>query len=149
MVFRRYGGYGKLTNTKNHIALIGVEMEGAYKKLNYETSLGFKHDGSVKVRQAFHKCKKKCKCICELCKIKKKCCTRVKYNFIGEVVSQPLKLKELIKFMNNNYPDKTNRTTGLHCHFSFKNVQDYGRLLERKFYYYLLDMLTRCLNKQD
>jgi len=129
--------------TKTHIALIGVEMEGAYKKLNFETSQGFKHDGSVKVRQEFHKCKKKCICSCELCKVKKKCCVRIKYNYIGEVVSQPMKLKALIKFMDNNYPIKTNRSTGLHCHFSFKNVQDYGRLLERKFYYYLLDRLEK------
>lgn len=129
---------------RNHINKIGVELEGAYTKFNYEISEGWKYDSSVKdIEKKYFKCLKSCKCDCSSCNSKNNCCQRTKYNHVGEVASQPMKIMDLLDWTERNYPDYTNRSCGMHLHFSFNNITDYARLMERRFYYYFLDQLEK------
>ena len=124
----------------SHIKLIGVELEGAWDKLNYDQANSFKHDGSVSIERKNRKCKDDCMCNCESCKRFKKCCYNLKNAHIGEIVSPPMKIKDVLKWCDKNYPTYTNRTCGLHIHISL-SIMDYSRLEDRKFYFYVLEKL--------
>ena len=71
-----------------------------------ETPPGFKHDGSVDDYLA---------------------------NVCGEVASEPLRLDACEDFLQDRFPDATDRTCGLHVHFSPINVATYGRLMDDDF----------------
>ena len=101
----------------NHIKFIGVELEGAWQNLDFERSQGWKHDGSVSIKLT------------------------EKLRYIGEVVSQPMSLNAVLSWADRNYPDYTNRSCGGHLHFSFKSIDDYIKLLDRKFFYTMLEEL--------
>lgn len=88
---------------------IGVEIEGGWD----EKPLNFHGDGSVSGSKA---------------------------RYYGEIISKPLKNPELIKtWVKDNYPEHTNRTCGFHIHLSFKNQEDYEKLMTKKFYITFLE----------
>jgi len=129
---------------KSHIKHIGIELEGAYNRFTFDISQGWKYDGSVNnIEKKYYKCLKKCKCDCSNCQSHNNCCQRTKYNHVGEVASKPLKIIDLLKWTDKNYPDYTNRSCGMHLHFSFNSITDYSRLMERRFYYHFLDKLEQ------
>lgn len=87
--------------------LLGVEMEGGWN--NHPPSrLGT--DGSIR---------------------------GITSNFIGEVRSEPMRLPQLLKWVENNHPDQVNATCGLHIHVSLNNL-DTLRLCDEKFYAFFL-----------
>lgn len=124
-----------------HIQSIGIELEGAWNNLNFDQANSFKHDGSVSIESKRGKCLYNCICTCDDCMAKKLCCKNLKYSYVGEIPSPPFNtLKGLIKWTNDNYPDYTNRTCGLHVHIK-TSINDYARLEDRAFYFYILQKL--------
>jgi hypothetical protein len=102
-----------------HIKLVGIELEGAWHEIDYYKSIGFKHDGSVSIEK------------------------NEKRKYIGEIVSDPLTLDKLLRWIDDNYPDYTNRSCGGHIHFSFNSLEDYAKLEDRKFFYFMLQELEK------
>lgn len=86
---------------------VGVELEGGWNQIPDGCHL--QHDGSVSVADIAH---------------------------VGEIVSQPMNLEEILSWMNLCYPQKTNATCGLHVHVSVKNTLHYSRLMDREFHQY-------------
>jgi len=74
-------------------------------------------------------------------------------NLAGELASKPFSsLRELSQWIRYHYPDKTNKTCGLHCHVSFKKLDDYALVMHKKFNHVFLESMNRwgkrhCSNK--
>jgi hypothetical protein len=69
-------------------------------------------------------------------------------NFVGEINSQPFSdLKELKNWLFKNYPNRMNRTCGLHVHISLKNNLLYSKLMQKDFHDYLKEMLKDFIVK--
>jgi len=124
----------------NHINKIAIELEGGWINIPDECMSLIKSDGSVHVPNNNNGCLKSCDCQCETCHESSYCC-KTHLSQIGEIPSPPLNINELLPFIDRNYPDKVDRSCGAHVHFSFNSMLDYSRLLDRKFFYYMLDVL--------
>jgi len=88
---------------------VGIELEGGFNTLSrLNNSMGnFHGDGSV---DHFDNCAEK-----------------------GEFVSIPLTVDQIEDFILNNYPTKTNKSCGGHCHVSLKSASDYMDLMSEEF----------------
>jgi len=83
---------------------IGIELEGGWDESNYPEENH--HDGSVS---------------CE-------------GHLVGETCSPPLKYNQIESWVTRNYPDHSNKSCGMHVHFSFTNELAYMQLLNKEFY---------------
>jgi len=84
------------------------------------------HDCSECANMTWH-CEMDGSCYCE-------CECRSGGMIDGEKVSQPLKTRQLMHYINNFYPEETNSTCGAHKHTSVINpVKNYSILMEQHF----------------
>lgn len=105
------------------IKQIGIELEGAWIKKPRWEDLQLHPDGSVHIDGA-------CNCSEANCE---------KYHYVGECVSLPLDYLELAKaWLDRTYPNKSNKTCGMHIHLSFVDKLSYMRLMSKNFYNYFL-----------
>ena len=83
----------------------------------------------------YNNCAGNCDCECQC-----ECCCE---NCVGEVSSPKLKINEVDNWINENYCNESNHTTGLHIHLSFLNDrQDYHKIATRKFYDHFINEIT-------
>lgn len=105
------------------IALVGVELEGLWKKLPEgvkqvdsitpgPNELG--RDGSLKTMRDTY--------------------TTVDYPFLGEIPSPPLKESEMAAWLKSHYPDQVGPRCGMHIHISLKNPLVYMWLMDDEAY---------------
>ena len=64
------------------------------------------------------------------------CCCECSSNYIGEMVSKPLRIDEIEKFIMDFNPDYINKTCGSHVHISFTNELSYSMIMTLEFYEY-------------
>lgn len=103
----------KPTSTTKYIDKVGIEIEGVWARAPHN----FHRDGSVHVDR-----------------------DRNQYQYEGETsCNPPIRPDEAETFIKTNYPDLHNKTCGLHCHISLKDVNDYVRLMDRSFFDYFLE----------
>lgn len=58
---------------------------------------------------------------------------------IGELVTKPFSsLKEVLDFIDNNWPDESTERCGFHVHTSFHNIAIYSQLMEQVFFHFFL-----------
>lgn len=103
---------------RNRIRLVGIELEGAWKKLPTGGENTFHGDGSVKFPAS-------------------------PPMRVGEIVSLPMVPAAIPKWVKTNYPDKVNETCGLHIHMSFWTARHYHRLMTQDYQDTLVEYLTR------
>lgn len=100
-------------NMNKYIDRMGVEIEGGWS----EEPQNLQHDGSVSAPDSAFK---------------------------GESVSPPFsKFRDLIRYVQNNYPDEANKTCGLHIHFSLTSVAYYSRMMDRGFQAHFYDYMKK------
>ena len=89
----------------------------------------------------YYNCAGDCDCECNC-----QCCCQ---NCIGEVSSPKLKINEVDNWINENYCDESNVSTGMHIHLSFLNDrQDYHKIATRKFYDHFITEITNWAKKR-
>lgn len=104
-----------LDGTKNRIALVGVELEGAWTN----PKLPLQRDGSVFGDKA------------------------PAGHVIGELPLGPVQPVVIGKLITTYYPDKVNQTCGLHVHMSFETLRHYGLLMVPEYQETILEYLGR------
>lgn len=114
---------------KNRVELIGVELEGAWKKLPTGIA-ALERDGSVFPDMARDLARE--------------------YPYKGEIVSDAIAVAGVSYWMKRHYPDLVNHTCGLHVHMTFTdgNVEHYGRLMEVEFQNTMLHYLGVWAKKE-
>lgn len=58
---------------------------------------------------------------------------------VGEVVSPPLRREEVLKWLEDNYPNDVNITCGLHVHVSLTSKKEYGLLMNKSFEFMVIE----------
>jgi hypothetical protein len=143
-----------------YIDKAGVEIEGFYYTFpgfngeNVVNKYNIVYDGSIKIngKKANHDCffefdtnhpSSVLKKFAEWNSPHKK--DSLRYYFrVGEVVSPPLPSNaEVLKFISECWPDKSNKTSALHFHLSFKEVGHYSCLMEEDFGVYFREQLHK------
>lgn len=145
--------------TKEHIKLMGIELEGAWYKIKPAIKRYFRTDGSVNIDGSSGDecscCSQDCDCeihscdcsnhSCDCCRDTCQCqdyhredheCEsgNSEYSYIGEIASPTFKrYEDVIVFTDDNYPDRSNDSCGIHLHLSFLKLLDYSFLMENKF----------------
>lgn len=94
---------------KNRVRRVGIELEGAWRKLPAETRL--EHDGSVVFAPG----------------------TIERGAILGELPSPPLEMNEWEAWLRKFHPDFVNETCGMHVHMSFANALTYQRIMDPRF----------------
>lgn len=128
----------------NHINLIGVELEGGWKK--HPNHPNCHPDGSI---QLLHACHNNNDCNC---KETRNYTPKARYGelaYIGEISSDPMKPEDLKNLLDNFFPDETNETCGYHVHFSLLENSDYLRLMDKRFYRYFLARMRAWGRKME
>jgi len=155
--------------TKEHIKLMGIEIEGAWFKIKPDIRQFFRTDGSVDIDGDSGDncacCSEDCDCdihgcncsndSCDCCQQNCSCyedhredhhCTsgNSEFDYIGELASPTFKrYEDMMIWTDVNYPDKNNITCGIHIHLSFLRLLDYSFLMENKFRdYFEAKMIT-------
>lgn len=121
-----------LSARKNRIALVGVELEGAW---NATSRVGLIRDGSLDPWMR--------RLQTEAAALGKQC----PYVF-GELPSPPTPPSEIEAWMLKYYPAKVDETCGLHVHMSFKTSFSYQRLACDTFPPTMLEYLKRWAEKE-
>lgn len=102
-----------LGKARNRINLVGVELEGGWRKPPEGVQLV--HDGSIQnvgavtptgTRERLH---------------------------VGELPSAPMEVKNVPAWIKAYYPTSVNASCGLHVHMSFKSAYHYERLMEPEY----------------
>jgi hypothetical protein len=105
-----------------NIDKVGLELEGAFKTARFRgaTPLVLTHDGSVREFS---------NSIIDTCRT-------------GEVISPPLAYwGDVVKFIQDSYPDSINRTCGMHVHISVPSVGAYEAIADQRFHDFLMKSL--------
>lgn len=146
-----------------YIDKAGVEIEGfyytfpGYNGFNVINKYGLIYDGSVKIngKKANHDCSfdfevNHPKSVLEKFENWKQSekvnpSASIKQFFrVGEVVSKPLaNYKDVVRFLNDCWPDKSNKTSALHFHLSFLDSSYYSCLMEQSFGIYFRECLQK------
>ena len=117
-----------LGKPKNRVARLGVELEGAWKTLPEGTHL--EPDGSVY----------------------KDPVSGVKKAPVGHVTGElpigPIQPAALSKFMKKYYPQKVDKTCGMHVHMSFESVWHYALLMTPEYQDTIIEYLGRWAKKE-
>jgi len=128
------------------IKSLGVELEGAWQKLpeaffNSENKYHMKvyrNDGSLhNLEELLCKtCNKNTRyCICEVKNFDNADMENNNFKYVGECASYPyFHINNMLKFIEDYYPIKTNKTCGLHIHLKPENLNEYQKLMSKKFY---------------
>jgi hypothetical protein len=120
---------------KDCTQFVGLEFEGAYKH-NRDIS-GYDRDmhsdGSVRVSGRYD--------------INGNTVNSSDY-YDTEIVSKKLKVDEIDTWVNKYYPDKWNKTCGLHIHVSFKKDY-YSFLVSREFHDYMYEEIEKWVAVND
>jgi hypothetical protein len=119
------------------ILLVGVELEGGW---DHEPDWPITPDGSVgdfpwrTCECFFFDNRTRCNNLrCEQCPPHKAGCKAKGPKELGELRSEPLRLRPLLKWVDKYYPPYTNSTCGLHVHLSVHSMLDYARLTDPEF----------------
>jgi hypothetical protein len=112
-----------LGRVKNRVRRVGVELEGAWKKLPAGT-LTLEHDGSV-----FRNRKP------------------VGYN-VGELPLSPIVPAALPNVLRHHYPHKVNSTCGMHVHMSFSTLWHYNLLMVPEYQETIVHYVTLWAKKE-
>lgn len=138
--------------TKQRWAKIGVEIEGAWKDVSRVLPY-FKSDGSVDVPNYrslrshnealvpdFDKLKPK---------MRKNAAKFYKDKaFSGEVASPAFdNLADMVKWINDCYPDEASYRCGIHIHVSFSNLMDYAAIMTQGFHEHLMRQINKFGDK--
>lgn len=126
-----------LGRAKNRIYLIGVELEGGWKKLPDE-GLELHHDGSVQFptepvtdAQLFQM---------QLGQRQRP----VNHGMlVGEIPSPIMEPAKMAAWVTKYHPHHVNKTCGLHVHMSFKSAQHYDWLMEKSYQDTVIEYLAR------
>jgi hypothetical protein len=135
----------------NFVDKVGVEIEGFYYTFpgfnghNVINKYSLVYDGSIKIdgKKASHDCSfpsginhpnSVLEKFAEFQKQSGSTHPIQSYFRVGEVVSEPLNSNAaVIQFLRECWPDKSNKTSALHFHLSFKKIGYYSCLMEEKF----------------
>lgn len=124
---------------------VGIELEGAWAvKPN-----SLQHDGSVKFEATELECEHVCHCLeCSaldptIIDQGRSCSAK----YIGEVASKPIAPRSVSKWVRSAYPQAINPSCGFHIHVSFKNINSYLVLMDRKFYEFFLTKMQEFGDK--
>ena len=134
-----------LGKVRNRFHLIGIELEGGWKKLPEGVTLA--SDGSVNIRPDLPQPPRGRDFINPndytnaMLAYEKK--ARQSKLHIGELQSEPLEPVKLSAWMKHNYPSKVNESCGLHVHMSFRSAAHYGRLMIPEYQYTAFDYVAR------
>jgi len=140
-----------------YIKAIGLEIEGQWLIRNrgqisrfcYDGSVHFNNSGRINDDDYIYNDGNDCGCGdlgCEICYTYDG--TVEEAGLIGETRSNPItKVQDLIVYVNDNYPDKTNSTCGLHIHISLKQKNYYSLLMSSKFNTYFKKMIVEYADK--
>ena len=105
------------SEVKRYINLVGIELEGGWEELFPAEPLH--RDQSVQGPEV------------EEC------------SHYGEIASHPMPRKEVSGWIRKHYPIASNAYCGLHIHVSLKNMANYAKLMDRRFYdYYLRELFV-------
>lgn len=109
---------------RNRVRLIGVELEGGWNKLPKGVKLT--HDGSVQIEIPY------------LAREYYAAHSRWAADYegptaVGELVSAPMPVGDLEKWMRQSYPPFHNSSCGMHLHMSFRAARLYERLMEPSY----------------
>ena len=128
------------------IKSIGVEIEGAWNELpgvffnddNKFSHKVYRNDVSVKGLEEL---------TCSVCTKNKRYChcesqgfdspdsLANSFKYVGEIASYPyFSINNLLVFIKDNYPIKTNASCGIHVHLKPDNIFEYQRLMSKKYY---------------
>lgn len=125
---------------------IGVEIEGAWNELpesffndnNKHHHKIYRSDGSVSglTEVLCLTCNKNRRyCQCEINNFDSPDVEQSTFKFVGECASYPYhNINNLLLWVDQYYPIKTNNTCGLHVHVKPQNLQEYQKLMSKKFY---------------
>jgi hypothetical protein len=113
-----------LGNTKNHIERVGVELEGAWKKVPAGVSL--ERDTSVFKAQG----------------------NQVPGHQVGEIPIPPVIPMGLGRLMKKYYPDLVDSSCGMHVHMSFETLWAYGTLMVPEYQETIIEYLKRWAEKE-
>jgi hypothetical protein len=129
------------------IKSLGVEIEGAWDELprafmSADSRFGhkvYRTDGSVSgfKEMSCHRCgnnKRSCGCGAQR-DFDKSDKDDNRFGFVGEIASYPFdNINPLLSWIREYYPDKTNRSCGLHVHLKPINNMIYRKLNSKRFY---------------
>jgi len=106
------------------IVAMGCELEGCSNVKNSDAI--FRTDGSLEfdfehVDDCYNDGELECEGGCQ-------------YQFVGEMISKPISLNELLLWIKRNYPEYHNKTCGGHIHLSFKNKLEYMKFCDVQFF---------------
>lgn len=123
---------------KNRVYRVGVELEGAWKKIPEGAALT--HDGSVMFDEDENVTTRRPANVNEDDPTVPPTPQRLR---IGELVSPPLEVSKIYPWIRQNYPSKINNTCGLHVHMSFRSTAHYQRLMEASYPVTMVMYLTK------
>jgi hypothetical protein len=115
---------GVIRQVKNRVALVGVELEGAWKELPAGVA-GLERDGSV---------------------FKDRAPAGIKH--VGELPLGPVVPAAMPTLITRNHPHKINGTCGMHVHMSFESLLHYGLLMVPEYQETVLAYLTQWAKEQ-
>ena len=103
---------------------MGCELEGCHN--TKQTDSLFRTDGSLEfdfdhTDDCYYDGELRCEGNCS-------------YEYVGEMISKPLPISELLIWIKKNYPVYHNKSCGGHIHLSFKNKLEYMKFCDVKFY---------------
>ncbi|HVI39909.1 MAG TPA: hypothetical protein VM577_04545 [Anaerovoracaceae bacterium] len=116
-------------NPKNRIARVGVELEGGWIKPPADMVL--EHDGSVFRDQTTGLV-----------------VPPVGVTKLGELPLGPYQPAAIPKAMRKYYPQKVDKTCGMHVHMSFESLLHYGRLMVPEYQETIVEYLGRWAQKE-
>ena len=122
---------------RNRIALVGIELEGGWKKL--PDGINLTHDGSLTgLGEQDHPTRD------ELEAARR----GSKQLHIGELQSEPLEPVKLTAWMKQYYPNHMNETCGLHVHMSFHRAKHYMQLMVPEYTATIVEYIGRWAERE-
>jgi hypothetical protein len=121
------------------VKLIGIELEGAFDHFDSQDT-SFHHDGSVEIdgsQDCYCDCNEDGTCAC----CEHECEHGSDFQYVGELVSNPLTFDRVHEWLNRNYPLDFNNSCGMHIHLSFKNNLEYAKFCTPKFFHFFKDQI--------
>ena len=120
------------------IIFLGCELEGCHN--SKEPNTIFRTDGSLEfdfehVDDCYDDGELRCEGECN-------------YEYVGEMISKPLTIEQLIEWIPKNYPVYHNKTCGGHVHLSFKNKLEYMKFCDVKFYNFFKERMRKWAIKK-
>lgn len=145
-----------LKGCRNRVHLVGVELEGGWKRLPAGTNLT--HDGSVgglngltlvQAQQMLILAQKGASQWTPAEKVEyTRLVSLVNSLKIGELPSPPMAPEKVPIWLAAFYPSHINNTCGMHAHLSFKKTLTYDKLMDPRYPATVVDQFVRWAKKE-